>query len=329
VSKKKKRKPADWEEAKRRCRLNDDDIRMAKELGMAAGSLIKNIPAPGQMWKLPVKEWVRELYQEKFSRASRERDPTYGGDSEFEVLRFDEPDELAAPQEAPGKGPDREELRIAGVYVARDLSLLPEVVRVVLFGSAVDFSSDKAKQRIGVDLAVWLTDLGRLKALQNARGEALNRLSTRRDIRLEAFQVAVHILEPGSDRYRGRLCNFGTCPERYMDDCRVDGCGAQPFLRQLKDYRHDREGFAVADREILFERPKTGAMPEILHAGGPDEEAARIFGEQLYWEDYWDRNHDETVGKPKRGKPTTTPATAPGKSANSFVEGITDDDVPF
>lgn len=45
--------------------MNDDDIRMARELGMAAGSLIKNIPACGQMWKLPVKEWVRELYDEK------------------------------------------------------------------------------------------------------------------------------------------------------------------------------------------------------------------------------------------------------------------------
>jgi len=100
---KKKRKPADWEEAKRRCRLNDDDIRMAKELGMAAGSLIKNIPAPSQMWKLPVKEWVRELYDKKFGSASR--DPTYGGDSELRVLRFGEPDELAAPQRAAGSGP--------------------------------------------------------------------------------------------------------------------------------------------------------------------------------------------------------------------------------
>ena len=78
----------------------------------------------------------------------------------------------------------------------------------------------------------------------------------------------------------------------------------------------------MADRKILFERPNIGATL------APDEEAARIFGEQLYWEDYWDRNRDETVGKPKRGKPTA-PATAPARSVNSFAEGITDEDVPF
>jgi len=55
---------------------------MAKELGMAPKSLMKNIPAPTQRWKLPVKHWVRELYEKKFGTANRERDPTYGGDSE-------------------------------------------------------------------------------------------------------------------------------------------------------------------------------------------------------------------------------------------------------
>ncbi|MCH1942756.1 hypothetical protein [Holdemania massiliensis] len=39
---------------------------MAKQLGMTPKSLIKNIPTPAQMWKLPVKEWIRSLYFEKF-----------------------------------------------------------------------------------------------------------------------------------------------------------------------------------------------------------------------------------------------------------------------
>lgn len=57
-----------WIEAKKRCRLNESDIKMAKELGMTPRSLIKNIPAPNQRWKAPVNEWIRDLYEKKFSR---------------------------------------------------------------------------------------------------------------------------------------------------------------------------------------------------------------------------------------------------------------------
>src|SRR5436190_10928173 len=55
-----------WKEAKRRCRLNEEDVRMAKELGFQPKSLIKNIPDPSQKWKAPVNEWIRSLYEEKF-----------------------------------------------------------------------------------------------------------------------------------------------------------------------------------------------------------------------------------------------------------------------
>lgn len=58
----------DWIEAKKRCRLNDTDIQMAKRLGMTPKSLIKNIPTPNQQWKAPVKVWIRDLYEEKFNR---------------------------------------------------------------------------------------------------------------------------------------------------------------------------------------------------------------------------------------------------------------------
>jgi hypothetical protein len=54
-----------WEEARRRCGLSDEDVRMAKELGFKPKSLMKNIPAPSQRWKAPVREWVRDLYEKK------------------------------------------------------------------------------------------------------------------------------------------------------------------------------------------------------------------------------------------------------------------------
>lgn len=65
---KSKKSPA-WAEAKKRCRLNQADIQMAKELGMTPKSLLKNIPSPKQQWKAPVKVWVRDLYEKKFGRA--------------------------------------------------------------------------------------------------------------------------------------------------------------------------------------------------------------------------------------------------------------------
>jgi hypothetical protein len=52
-----------WREAKRRCDLTEEEVRMAKELGFQPKSLIKNIPSPSQNWKAPVNEWVRSLYQ--------------------------------------------------------------------------------------------------------------------------------------------------------------------------------------------------------------------------------------------------------------------------
>ena len=57
-----------WAKAKNVCRLNMDDIRMAKELGFSPQSLIKNLPSPRQAWKLSVKDWIRELHETRFGR---------------------------------------------------------------------------------------------------------------------------------------------------------------------------------------------------------------------------------------------------------------------
>ena len=38
---------------------------MAKEMGLNPKSLIKNIPNPKEQWKLPVKEWLHEMYEDR------------------------------------------------------------------------------------------------------------------------------------------------------------------------------------------------------------------------------------------------------------------------
>ena len=41
------------------------EIRMAKEMGLNPKSLIKNIPNPKEQWKLPVKDWIHEMYEDR------------------------------------------------------------------------------------------------------------------------------------------------------------------------------------------------------------------------------------------------------------------------
>ena len=48
-----------WQDAKKQCRLTDDDIARAKRLGLNPRSLIKNIPSKSEPWKAPVSERVR------------------------------------------------------------------------------------------------------------------------------------------------------------------------------------------------------------------------------------------------------------------------------
>jgi hypothetical protein len=306
----KKRRNPDWAQAKAQCGLTDDDIRMAKELGMSPHSLIKNIPSRSQQWKAPVKEWVRDLHLRKFGAKKlavlpnpvkpagyatgydyfeREFDSSGEGDD----LERSYGDYLGQEHEPPTPQETEEQnammlrrqrnLRVAAEYVARELALFPEVVRVAMFGSAPqplkkEIPRFSEFQRHGVpvwhecndvDLAVWMTDLSRLKNLQKARGRALNLALAERDIGVPHFQVDVHILEPGTDRYRGRLCDYGECPKANKEACLVDGCGAQPFLRQFRDYAFDRVEFWDAPKEILFERdPSSESRP---WTDGPDE----------------------------------------------------------
>jgi hypothetical protein len=62
-----------WPEAKKLCRLNQFDIAMAKRLGFQPDALIRAIPSPQQKWKLPVKDWVRDLHRERFGEVLGEK----------------------------------------------------------------------------------------------------------------------------------------------------------------------------------------------------------------------------------------------------------------
>ena len=98
-----------WTEAKRRCRLSVDDVRKAQTLGLDPRSLIENIPAQTQAWKLPVRDRIAELYEERFP----ERTPF---DDEIE-----EQDRTASER--------RGDFRDAACHVAREFGKLAFVER--------------------------------------------------------------------------------------------------------------------------------------------------------------------------------------------------------
>jgi hypothetical protein len=62
-----------WREAKRKCRLNNDDIALAKRLGLNPRSLIKNIPNKNELWKAPVKEWLRSIDERRQEKAGQKK----------------------------------------------------------------------------------------------------------------------------------------------------------------------------------------------------------------------------------------------------------------
>ena len=62
-----------WQEAKKKCRLSDEDIARAKRLGLNPRSLVKNIPSKSEPWKAPVNEWLREIEEKRQKKAAQKQ----------------------------------------------------------------------------------------------------------------------------------------------------------------------------------------------------------------------------------------------------------------
>ena len=67
------KKDAEWQEAKKKCKLNTETLIMAKEMGLNPKSLIKNIPNKSEQWKAPVSVWIQDMYEERQAKANKRR----------------------------------------------------------------------------------------------------------------------------------------------------------------------------------------------------------------------------------------------------------------
>jgi len=159
------------------------------------------------------------------------------------------------------------EFQRAAEYVAEEFSRMPEVLKVVTFGSVVsplevEVPRFRKFRRAGVaihheckdlDLAVWLSRTDNLRALQIARGRALNRLFADENVGVAHHQVDVFIMDPGTNRFLGNLCRYAKCPKG-KPDCRVEGCGKTLYLKQHEDFSLYGDALSPDRIRILFER---------------------------------------------------------------------------
>jgi hypothetical protein len=254
-------------------------VRNADATSKPAGAPTDGLPAeaPGEpaseATDAPPRNLFREA-EEEFERAfmDGEIDPETASDRERQIENETPTSDGEIADENERMVRRRDSFRRAAELVAAEMALLPEVEKVVLFGSvAAPLRKEvprfrrlrRAHEQIwhecsDVDLAVWLSDLTRLKALKKAVSNGVNQHQHDATINnwcgVPHHQIDAFVLESGSDRYRGRLCFYGQCPKG-KPECEVPGCGAQPFLRQHEDFHFNRADLRQEWVVTLFERP--------------------------------------------------------------------------
>jgi hypothetical protein len=118
-----------------------------------------------------------------------------------------------------------------------------------------------------LDLAVWISSQHRLGALRRAWDAALREAyASGRGPTTANHQVDIFLIEPGADRYLGRLCNFNACPKD-KPDCRVPGCGAIPFNKCVDGFVPHADLLASAADAMLYRR-EAGRLRSALDLPG-------------------------------------------------------------
>lgn len=163
-----------------------------------------------------------------------------------------------------------EHFRAAAEYVAAAFAGVPAVKRVALFGSVASTprleSHGRRRGHIhepkDVDVAVWLDNAADLNELRRLRSRAVSRLLHEREIGVAHHQVDVFLLD-ASGRYVGRLCTFNECP-KHKPECRAEGCGTVPFLRQHDGFVFDTSKSLHSARiQILYDRDRRTTLAHL------------------------------------------------------------------
>jgi len=124
-----------WRNAKKICRLSVRQLEMARALGLNPKKLPGLRPSPQQRWKLPVGEFIEEIYSKRFGGDPLKHRPHLPKPNS--KLSPPQPD-LHAPERLPDAGLDAGDLVCYLMNLADDLqkwlahgTVAPEVLRQV------------------------------------------------------------------------------------------------------------------------------------------------------------------------------------------------------
>lgn len=105
-----------------------------------------------------------------------------------------------------------------------------------------------------LDLALWLDSQERLVALRRAAALALREaFESGIGISVASHELDVFLIEPGTNRYMGRLCKFNQCPKGKRD-CLTPGCGAIPFNKRIAEFTPYADLLQPAGHGTLYVR---------------------------------------------------------------------------
>ncbi|CCD92848.1 conserved hypothetical protein [Bradyrhizobium sp. ORS 375] len=124
-----------------------------------------------------------------------------------------------------------------------------------------------------LDLAVWISSQHRLGDIRRVRDRALSTaFIAGNGPGTVGHQVEIFLIEPGTDRYLGRLCDFSRCPKQKRD-CAAPGCGRIPFNKVVDGFVPYPDLLAAASYATLYRRGQ-GRLRSALDLPGPrqDEE---------------------------------------------------------
>jgi hypothetical protein len=62
-----------WQDAKKKCQLSNENIELAKRLGLNPRSLVKNIPNKSEPWKAPVSVWLHEIDEKRRKKTEQKQ----------------------------------------------------------------------------------------------------------------------------------------------------------------------------------------------------------------------------------------------------------------
>jgi hypothetical protein len=162
-----------------------------------------------------------------------------------------------------------------------------EVVAVALFGSVAgplwkEVPRFETYRRTGialwhecndVDIAVWPSRLDHLREMRRRVNRALPAMFEETGRGVASHQLDIFMIEPGTDRYLGRMCQFKACPAN-KSKCLVPGCGATLFLQQHQGFVLQPDALGPARAVRLFDRT-TGETRRAVDLPSPPDDHIR------------------------------------------------------